>query len=103
MRFILRSAFWLGAAWLVMAPNHGPAGAASAGADLAASGRSLAEAFDPNACTSLECAAGRAAVTGLVGFVADRAGALASPPADPTPAPQPAEAPFPPPRPAWAS
>lgn len=98
MRFILRSAFWLSAAYLVMAPNADMGAAAqSAGEQLARSGHELASSIQPPSCQSIECAAGRLVTTGALELLASRSGIH---PMQETPPNQ--AVPLPRPRPDWA-
>lgn len=90
--FLLRSTFWLLAAYLVI----GAQGASGDPERLVSAGRDfLAESVRAVPCESLECQVGRAAAVAAM--------SPAERPAVPhaAPAPQPA-APVPPPRPAWA-
>ncbi|SDZ92566.1 hypothetical protein SAMN05428936_101559 [Pelagibacterium halotolerans] len=86
--FVLRSAFWLSAAFLVMAPSTGMdvgASARATGDQLASQGvRAVSETLMPSDCGSVECVIGR---TVLSQIATQRA---------------PAGNAFPPPRPDWA-
>lgn len=89
--FLVRSAFWLTGAFLLMAPSAGMdlgQSARETGADLARQGTSaVIGQLEAQDCASLECSIGRHLVIGALGT--------------PAAAPQPSLA-FPPPRPAWA-
>ncbi|WP_421952426.1 hypothetical protein [Pelagibacterium sp.] len=62
--FVVRSAFWLSAAFLIMAPSTGMdvgASARAAGEQLASQGaQAVSQSLMPAECPSVECAVGRA-------------------------------------------
>lgn len=95
--FLVRSAFWLSAAFIVMAPSVGMdvgQAARSTGEQLVSQGaQAVTETLLPESCGTMECAVGRA----VVGQVADTVRTAEAPAVaihEPSP--------FPPPRPAWA-
>jgi hypothetical protein len=93
--FLLRSAFWLTAAYLVMAPAHAERiDLQGAGRDLAdravrAGQQALAQQLEDPACRTLHCQGGRAALSALV----------REPVVSPMQEPQ--AVPYPMPRPSW--
>ena len=102
--FLIRSAFWLSAAFIVMAPTVGMdvgESARSTGGQLVSQGAQAAtQVLLPESCETLECMVGRSVLT-----------QIAEAPAPAPVSPQAAEAPealvsaaaaFPPPRPDWA-
>ena len=97
--FLVRSAFWLSAAFIVMAPTVGMdvgEAARSTGEQLVSRGAQAAtETLLPGDCGTIECAVGRAVIGQAAGFT----DATRAPEVLPTPS-QPAA--FPPPRPDWA-
>ncbi|RDE10497.1 hypothetical protein [Pelagibacterium lacus] len=96
--FLVRSAFWLTGAFLLMAPSAGMdlgQSARATGADLTRQGTSaVIGQIEAQDCASLECSIGRQLVIGALTTPVAPQPALAEPPS-------PALA-FPPPRPAWA-
>ena len=101
MRFIIRSAFWLTAAFTLIAPTVGQdAGkvASDTGARLAAQGTSLlSSGIGGIDCASIECTIGRAVVLGALPQTPSQSG-------DPMQTDKRVgAAPVPPPRPDWAS
>lgn len=100
--FILRSAFWLTAAFMVIGPTTGNdlgAMTQSAGTQIAEDGKALlADGLTAAQCTSLECELGRAVVIGAL--KASPSQSSINPVQD---APLTGPAPVPPPRPDWAS
>jgi hypothetical protein len=88
--FVVRSAFWLSAAFLIMAPSAGMdvgASARAAGEQLTSQGaQAVSETLLPANCASVECALGR---TMLAQIATPQATAKAV-------------SAFPPPRPDWA-
>ncbi len=98
--FLVRSAFWLSAAFIVMAPTVGMdvgEAARSTGEQLVSQGAQTAsQVLLPESCDTLECTVGRSVLTRV---------AAAPAPVEivETPAPQSSgTAAFPPPRPEWA-
>lgn len=68
--FLLRSAFWLTVAFIVVAPKGTDFGAAAQNASndaFAAGQQMIAEQIARTECTSLECAGGKLVLTTLVG------------------------------------
>lgn len=100
MRFILRSAFWLTAAFMVIAPTTGKdmnAVAGAAGTQLVADGHRLVTAgLEQIPCETIECRLGRTLVAGALPAVSQSS---IIPMQD---APLAGPAPVPPPRPDWA-
>jgi hypothetical protein len=90
--FVVRSAFWLSAAFIIMAPSAGMDVGASARATgeqlVSQSALAVSETLMPGTCGSVECAMGRTVLAQIA--------------APQTAAPAVAVAAFPPPRPDWA-
>lgn len=88
--FVVRSAFWLSAAFIIMAPSAGMdvgSSARATGEQLASQGaRAVSETLLPAECGSVECVVGRTVLA-----------QIATPPT-----PGPMASAFPPPRPDWA-
>ncbi|GGA54732.1 hypothetical protein [Pelagibacterium lentulum] len=103
--FLVRSAFWLTAAWLVIAPAHHDfsATADAAGAEIVKGGQALISAGLSRApeCASFECAAGRAILETAINQPAQVPQIAPQPHL--TVAASPVQAPVPPRRPDWAS
>lgn len=98
--FLVRSAFWLSAAFIVMAPSAGMdvgQAAHSTGEQLVSQGAyAVSETLLPRTCGTIECVVGRAVVHQAIGLpeampVGETASVISAEPM-----------PFPPPRPAWA-
>lgn len=88
--FVVRSAFWLSAAFIIMAPSAGMDvgnSARATGEQLASQGAlAVSETLMPAACGSVECFVGRTLLAQIA-----------------TPStPEPLASAFPPPRPDWA-
>lgn len=100
--FLVRSAFWLSAAFIVMAPTVGMdvgEAARSTGNQLISQGTQAAtDVLLPESCATVECMVGRS-VLSQVG--AASATEIAEAPEIAVPVVEPASA-FPPPRPDWA-
>lgn len=99
--FLLRSAFWLTAAYLVLAPHAGTDlsnAAQTVGAQVEQAAPDIATAgISRIACDSAQCAVGRSAALGALAFARENgADTLAEA------AIAPRTAPVPPPRPGWA-
>lgn len=98
--FLVRSAFWLSAAFIVMAPTAGmDVGqvARSTGEQLVSQGaQAVTSTLMPASCGSIECAVGRA----VIGRAAEAVRTAQSPAVVQTAAYE--RTSFPPPRPAWA-
>lgn len=97
--FIVRSAFWLTAAFVLLAPSAGmdiASSARSTGEDLVSrGGDAVASHIEAQSCASMECRLGKSlALAALPQTTVDRPA-----PADPVASPQ---APVPPARPSWA-
>lgn|SRR5690606_527148 len=101
--FLVRSAFWLSAAFIVMAPTVGMdvgEAARSTGEQLLSQGAQVAaDALLPESCGTIECAVGRAVIGQATGFP-DAPRTVETAPHSAPPSSQPAA--FPPPRPDWA-
>lgn len=99
--FLLRSAFWLTAAFLVVAPTVGTdigALAGTAGSQMAASGKDMAlSSLSQIDCDTIECTIGRAVAVSALEQLPSQSSI--SPMQD---APNAGPAPVPPPRPDWA-
>ena len=101
--FIVRSAFWLSAAFIVMAPTAGMDVGQSArqtGEQLVSQGaQAVSDTLLPQSCETIECMVGRSVLT----QVASEHAAMAPAPESPVTAVATTEPlAFPPPRPAWA-
>lgn len=101
--FLVRSAFWLSAAFIVMAPTVGMdvgEAARSTGEQLVSQGaQAAADALLPESCGTIECAVGRAVIGQATGFP-DAPRTVETAPHSAPSSSQPAA--FPPPRPDWA-
>lgn len=65
--FILRSIFWLALAFVVIVPKGGAPDAAALAQGTLEAGRSIvATQVDQIACTSIECAGGKAVLTAVL-------------------------------------
>lgn len=99
--FLVRSAFWLTAAFLVVAPTVGTdigAVASTAGGQMAASGKDMAlNGLSQLDCDTLECTLGRAVAVSALEQLPSQSSI--NPMQD---APNVGPAPVPPPRPDWA-
>lgn len=97
--FLVRSAFWLSAAFIVMAPTVGMdvgEAARATGEQLVSQGaQAVSETLLPESCGTVECAVGRAVISHTAGLQIAQAPAAVRPVAQ-------EPVPFPPPRPAWA-
>jgi hypothetical protein len=92
--FLLRSAFWLTVAFLVLTPRadlSATAGALSSQA-MAAGQHVIAEQITSNACTTLQCQGGKAAISAILS---------SNPSVDSTMQDSSSAVPFPRPRPHW--
>lgn len=89
--FVVRSAFWLSAAFLIMAPSAGMdvgVSARATGERLASQGaQAVSQTLMPADCQSVECAVGRTVLAQIATPQATEPATISA---------------FPPPRPAWA-
>lgn len=99
--FLVRSAFWLTAAFIVMAPGVGMdvgASVRSGGEHLVSQGAQMVgDTLLPASCTAIECVVGRS----IIGHVAESGETVSVLPEAIADVPD-AHAAFPPPRPDWA-
>lgn len=90
MFVVVRSVFWLTAAYLVIKPGVDlPDGNAVASQALLASKQVVAEQVASISCNSLECIGGKAVATAVLSTPSASAATAVAPASDPVPVPRP--------------